>query len=60
MRNNDFNRIFIVGYIACVLEDAKTYANHAKNKSIDIDDVKLALQIQLEQIFTTPPLREVC
>lgn len=50
---------FIYRYVACVLEDAKAYANHAKKKSIDLDDVKLALSIQLEQMFTNPPPREV-
>lgn len=50
---------FIYRYVACILEDAKAYANHAKKKSIDLDDVKLALNIQLEQMFTSPPPREV-
>lgn len=50
---------FIYRYVACILEDAKAYANHAKKKSIDLDDVKLALNIQLEQMFTNPPPREV-
>lgn len=50
---------FIYRYVACILEDAKAYANHAKKKSIDLDDVKLALSIQLEQVFTNPPPREV-
>lgn len=50
---------FIYRYVACILEDAKAYANHAKKKSIDLDDVKLALSIQLEQMFTNPPPREV-
>lgn len=50
---------FIYRYVACILEDAKAYANHAKKKSIDLEDVKLALNIQLEQMFTNPPPREV-
>lgn len=50
---------FIYRYVATILEDAKAFANHAKKKSIDLEDVKLALSIQLEQVFTSPPPREV-
>lgn len=42
-----------------MLDDAKAYANHAKKKAIDLDDVKLAVAMQMEQSFTTPPPREV-
>ena len=42
-----------------VLDDAKAYANHAKKKGIDLDDVKLAVSMQMEQSFTSPPPREV-
>ncbi len=45
--------------MASVLDDAKAYANHAKKKTIDLDDVKLAVSMQMEQSFTTPPPREV-
>ena len=49
----------ISGYVTTVLDDAEAYANHAKKKSIDLDDVKLAVSMQMEQSFTTPPPREV-
>lgn len=49
-----------VGYITCILDDAKIYANHAKKKVIDLDDVKLASQMTMEKAFTSPPPREVC
>lgn len=48
------------GYVTCILDDAKVYANHAKKKVIELDDVKLASQMTLEKAFTTPPPREVC
>ena len=50
---------FELGYVTTVLDDAKAYANHAKKKVIDLDDVKLAVSMQMEQSFTTPPPREV-
>jgi len=45
--------------VTTVLDDAKAYANHAKKKAIDLEDVKLAVAMQMEQSFTTPPPREV-
>lgn len=35
------------------------FANHAKKKVIELDDVKLASQMILDKAFTTPPPREV-
>ena len=35
------------------------YCAHAKKKNIDLDDVKLAVQMQLDQNYTTPPPRDV-
>lgn len=51
--------MYILGYVTCILDDAKVYANHAKKKIIELDDVKLASQMTLEKAFTTPPPREV-
>lgn len=48
-----------LGYVTCILDDAKIYANHAKKKVIELDDVKLACQMTLEKAFTAPPPREV-
>lgn len=50
---------FHLGYVTCILDDAKVYANHAKKKVIELDDVKLACQMTLEKAFTAPPPREV-
>lgn len=47
------------GYVTCILDDAKVYANHAKKKVIDSKDVKLASQMMLDKAFTTPPARDV-
>lgn len=42
-----------------VLDDAKVYSNHAKKKIIDLDDVRLAVQMQQDRSFTNPPSRDV-
>lgn len=47
------------GYVTCILDDSRIYATHAKKKTIDLDDVKLAVNMQLDRSFTTPPPREV-
>lgn len=46
-------------YITSVLEDARIYSNHARKKALDVDDVKMAVQMQCEQNNTAPPTREV-
>jgi hypothetical protein len=43
-----------------VLEDARVYCNHANKKEIDADDIKLAVQIRMDNSFTSPPPRDVC
>lgn len=46
-------------YVTDVLEDAKTYSNHAGNTNVTKEDVKFAVQMKLENSFTSPPPREV-
>lgn len=41
------------------MDDSRVYANHAKKKFIDLDDVRLAVKMQLERSFTNPPPRDV-
>ncbi|CAH2092558.1 unnamed protein product [Euphydryas editha] len=50
---------FTYRYVTSVLDDARVFANHAKKKTIDLDDVRLAVQMQLDKSFTNPPPREV-
>ncbi|BES95560.1 Transcription initiation factor TFIID [Nesidiocoris tenuis] len=51
---------FGIRYVTCILDDARAYANHSSNrKLIDSEDVKLAVMMQLEKIFTTPPPRDL-
>lgn len=50
---------FTYRYVASVLDDARIFATHAKKKTIDLEDVRLAVQMQLDKSFTSPPPREV-
>ena len=56
---NSKHDILFTGYITCILDDSKIYANHAKKKFIDLDDVRLAVNMQLDRTFTNPPPRDV-
>ncbi|XP_067014611.1 transcription initiation factor TFIID subunit 9 isoform X2 [Anabrus simplex] len=49
----------MVGYVTGVLDDARVFANHAKKKVIDVEDVKLAIQMTTDRIFTAPPPRDI-
>ena len=51
----------MAGYVTGILDDARSLASYAKKtKSVEMDDVKLAIQMHVEKSFTTPPPREVC
>ncbi|CAH1378340.1 transcription initiation factor TFIID subunit 9 [Tenebrio molitor] len=50
---------FVYRYATSILEEARMYANNSKKKFLDVDDVRLALQLTSESTFTTPPPREV-
>lgn len=46
-------------YVVDVLTDAQVYSEHAGKPAIDVDDVKLAIQSQVNFSFSQPPPREV-
>ncbi|XP_045588870.1 transcription initiation factor TFIID subunit 9 [Procambarus clarkii] len=51
---------FTYRYVSQILDDARVYANYAKKiKTIEMDDVKLAVHMQMEKSFTTPPPRDL-
>ncbi|XP_055633600.1 transcription initiation factor TFIID subunit 9 [Toxorhynchites rutilus septentrionalis] len=50
---------FTYRYVTCILDDAKVFANHARKKVIELDDVKLSTQMILDKAFTSPPPRDV-
>uniref|UniRef100_A0A2P2HYG2 Transcription initiation factor TFIID subunit 9-like n=1 Tax=Hirondellea gigas TaxID=1518452 RepID=A0A2P2HYG2_9CRUS len=51
---------FTYRYVTQILDDARAYANYAKKaKTVEVDDVKLAVQMQVDRSFTAPPPRDV-
>lgn len=50
---------FSYNYVTSVLEDAKMLSGHARKKNIDVEDVRLAVQMYSEQNVTSPPPRDV-
>ena len=50
---------FSKGYVTNLLEDAKAFSNHAGKKSIDSDDIKMAIKSKVDYSFTTTPPRDV-
>lgn len=50
---------FSYRYVTNVLDEAKAVSNHARKKTVDVDDVKLAVQMYAEQNLTSPPTRDV-
>jgi len=50
----------VAGYLTDVLGDAKLCSSHANKKSIDLDDIKMAIQFKLDHSYTNPPPRDVC
>jgi len=50
---------FAYKYVTNVLEDAKSYSSHAKKRTIDNEDIKLAIELQCDKSFTSPPPREL-
>ena len=50
---------FSYRYITNLLEDAKAFSNHAGKKSIDSEDIKMAIKSKVDYSFTTTPPRDV-
>lgn len=50
---------FSYRYISTILEDSKVLSHHARKKAVDIDDVKLAVQMYTEHNLTNPPTRDI-
>lgn len=50
---------FVYRYGTSILEEARMFANNSKKKFLDLDDVKLALELSGENTFTIPPSREI-
>jgi len=50
---------FGYNYVTTVLDDAKMLSSHAKKKAIDVEDVRLAVQMYTDKNVTSPPNRDV-
>ncbi|XP_050308926.1 transcription initiation factor TFIID subunit 9 [Anthonomus grandis grandis] len=50
---------FVYRYATSVLQEARMYANNSNKRTLDIDDIRLAIELSAESSFTTPPPREV-
>ncbi|XP_066154047.1 transcription initiation factor TFIID subunit 9 [Euwallacea fornicatus] len=51
---------FVYRYSTSILQEARIYAaNNSSKKTLDVDDIRLAIQLTAESTFTTPPPREV-
>lgn len=50
---------FAYRYVSDVLDDARVYSEYSAKKSVDADDVRLAVQMKVENTLTNPPSREM-
>jgi histone H3/H4 len=50
---------FSYRYVTNIVNDAKVMSSHAHKKAIDVEDVKLAVQMYSEQNLTSPPSRDL-
>jgi len=50
---------FTYRYVTDILDEAKAYSNHANKKTVDCEDVALAVHSKMDNAFTTPPPREL-
>lgn len=46
-------------YVTSILQEAQVFSSYAKKDSIDLDDVKLAVNIQTDKTLTSPPPKEL-
>ncbi|XP_065643950.1 transcription initiation factor TFIID subunit 9B isoform X2 [Hydra vulgaris] len=49
---------FAYRYVTDIVEDARVYSLHASRKTINLEDIKLAVSQKLDHSFTSPPPRE--
>merc|ERR1719350_1036910 len=50
---------FSYRYVSTILEDSKVFSAHARKKAVDLDDVKLAVQMHTDHNLTNPPPRDL-
>ncbi len=55
----EFFAIWNKGYVTTILDDARAFSNHAGKKSVDADDIKIAIKSKVDYSFTNTPSKEV-
>lgn len=50
---------YVYRYVTGVVEEARVYSTYAKKKTVDMDDVRLAIKMLTERSVTCVPPREV-
>merc|ERR1712223_2070099 len=50
---------FSYNYVTTVIDNAKIFSNHARKKHIDVDDVRVAVQMYTDKNVTSPPPRDL-
>lgn len=51
---------FSYRYTTNLLEDARAFSQHANKKTIDSEDIKMAIKSRVDFSFTATPPRDVC
>lgn len=46
-------------YVTSILQEAQVFSSYAKKDSIDLDDVRLAVNMQTDKTLTSPPPKEL-
>jgi len=50
---------FSYNYVTTIIDDAKMFSGHARKKNIDVEDVRLAVQMYTDKNVTSPPHRDM-
>jgi len=50
---------FSYNYVTTVIDNAKIFSSHARKKHIDVDDVRVAVQMYTDKNVTSPPHRDL-
>jgi len=50
---------FSYNYVTTIIDNAKIFSSHARKKHIDVDDVRVAVQMYIDKNVTSPPHRDL-
>lgn len=46
-------------YVTSVLQEAQIFSDHAKKKTIDVEDLQLAINLEIDKTITSPPPKDI-